>query len=807
MYLSLNWLKDFIDIPKKITIEELNNRLISHTVEIDNVLKQEDKFANIVVGKILEIKKHPNADKLQLTIVDIKSEKLNIVCGASNIKENQLVPVALIGAVMPNGLEIKKTEIRGVESFGMLCAEDELGLGDDHSGIMILDSQAKIGESFATFLKLKDTIFEIDNKSITNRPDLWGHYGMAREIACFLDIKLKKYNIKEEKGENIKKLNIKIENSKLCQRYVGAIIDNIKIQPSPKWIQERLIAVGINPINNIVDATNYVMLDIGQPMHAFDIKKISDNDNVKIIIRNANKDEKIISLDGEERELDDETLIIADNKNPIAIAGIIGGEESSITNETNSIVLESANFNFITIRKTSKKLNLRTESSQRFEKSLDPEMCKIALLRAISLIKETCPQAKIASNIVDEKKYKLEEKIIILDLNWLNKIIGVKIEEKKVIKILEKLGFKIAKINKTELEIKIPTWRSNKDISIKEDIVEEVARIYGYNNIELKYPKMELKTPIANNEKKFEKKIKNILSGAPALTEVYNYSFVGEKQLKKIGIDFSSHIKLSNSLNINHTLLRQSLIPNLIQNIKTNQAKFDYIKIFEIGNIFLSIDSDINKDKNSEDVLPYQEKKLGIIFAGEKIKDEFNKIKGVIEYLTKSFNLSIEFNPCEIVPSWASEKISAKIICNQILIGSINSIQKNIRQKNNIKKETVIAEISLKELFNLYIQHKEKKYIVSDKYPVVIRDLAFVLDNNILYNNIRNTIINFNKYIKTVELFDEYYGDKLGKNKKSLAFHIVYQADKTLTSEEIDKLQKELFQHLENKFEAKLRDF
>ncbi|PKL72530.1 phenylalanine--tRNA ligase subunit beta [Candidatus Kuenenbacteria bacterium HGW-Kuenenbacteria-1] len=822
MYLSLNWLKEFVDIPKSITPEELGLKLTTHTVEIDGIKKQAENLDGVVVGEILEIKKHPNADKLQLVKVAIGKEKLEIVCGASNIEVGQLVPVALIGAILPNGMEIKEAEIRGEKSNGMLCAEDELGLGKGHDGILILN-KTEVGQKFNEYLGLDDVVFEVDNKSITNRPDLWGHYGMAREIGAFLNIKLKKYNVntvnKNVNSANMR-IKVKVEDQKLCPRYMAIAMDGIKIKQSPEWMQKRLIAVGMRPINNIVDITNYVMLELGQPTHIFDFDKIKSviskqipsaswrtKSKINIIIRNAKNNETIKTLDNKDQKLDESMLVIADNKKSIAIAGVMGGANSEVDENTTSILIESANFDPVSIRKTSQKLGLRSEASMRFEKSLDPNLCEIAMARIMELIKEFCPQAEIISELSDEKKYSLNQGPIELDLEWVEKRIGKKIEEKKIIEILENLGFEIRK-NNNILIITIPTWRATKDISISEDLIEEIIRIYGYDNLESEMPIIMMEAPEINNKRLLERKIKNILSIGAKLTEVYNYSFIGEEQLKKIKINnFSSFIKLANPIASNQTMLQQSLVFNLLENIKLNQAKYENIGLFEIGNIFLNSSGNINKDNKTKDILPYQEKNIGIILAS-KNDNLFNKAKGVVEYLVNDFNLEINFNPIKDCPEWANKKTVAEIIIANKNIGIVAQLDEKIASNVGIKKQVVVVEINFQKFCDLILNNQNKKYQEIPQHPPVIRDLAFVIDEEILYSDIKNEIENFNYLISLVELFDVFQGGRLGHGKKSLAFHIIYQAiDRTLTIEEIDQMQEKLIKTLEKKFNAQIRDF
>lgn len=805
MYLSLDWLKDFVDIPKSITPENLGERLTMHTVEIDGVEKQSDKFDKVVVGKILEINQHPNADRLRLARVDVGNEELGIVCGAPNIEVGQLVPVALVGAVLPGDFEIREAEVRGEKSCGMMCAEDELGLGDDHDGIMVLDKKAKVGQAFGEYLKMDDVVFEVDNKSITNRPDLWGHFGMSREIAAFLDTKLKK-NITEKKVEDLKiegeeKVSVNVEDYKLCPRYMAVKVDGIKIEDSPKWMQDRLIAADIRPINNIVDITNYVMLELGQPMHAFDGNKIQD-----IVIRKAKNGEKLETLDGQERELNNANLVIADSEKAIAIAGVMGGEVSEIDNDTTSLVLEVANFDAISIRKTSQELGLRTDASMRFEKVLDPNLCEISLVRAVELIKQLCNEAKVVSGVVDKKEFDINQGPIELDLNWLYEYIGEDIGDKTVEKILISLGFGIEQSEKI-LQVTIPTWRATKDISIREDLAEEVMRIYGYDKINPQMPKIEMKPSQENKKRKLETVIKEILSSAPALTEVSNYSFVGEDQLKKLGIDYSTHVRLVNPISNHHTMLRQSLVPNLLGNIKTNQARYDDFGLFEIGSICLDIPSGPMKDVDSGENLPYQEKRLGVLIVGDKKDDVFNKAKGILEYLFSKLGVALTIQVTEMHPNWSDKQYGAQIESNGKNLGSIYAIDKDISKKVGAKKEAAVFEVSLSELFEVLPAEDKSSYQAYGKYPPLTRDLAFVVSEKVLYSDIYKEISEFNEYVSQVELFDVYQGEKLGKGMKSLAFHVVYQANKTLTSTEVDEMQEGLLKRMEEKFEAKIRDF
>ncbi len=812
MNISLNWLKEFVNL-SNINPEDIKNKLTDHTVEVEKISQSKDQFKNVIVAKVLEVKKHPQADKLQITIIDSGEENnLQVVCGAPNVAVGQLVALAKIGAILPNGLEIKPAQLRGVESNGMICAEDELGLGSDHTGIMVLKSPAKIGQSLGDYLKLDETILEIDNKSISNRPDLWNHYGIARELSVIFDKKLKDYEtkkIKIKKSKNkIENITVDIKAKNLCKKYTALKIDNIKIEESPSWLKNKLKAVGLNPINNIVDITNYVMLEIGQPLHAFDSENIK-----KITVRRADKNETLITLDDKEQKLIEDDLVIASDLKAIALAGIMGGKNSEINNTTTSIILESANFDAVSIRKTGSRLNIRTDAAIRFEKGLDPNLCLIALEKASELIKQVCPQAIFQNDIIDEGTFKNEEKTISLNLAWAEKFIGQKIDDKKIKKILESLGLIIKNIipatsTGETWEIIIPSWRK-KDLQIKEDLIEEITRIYGYNNIIPVMPQDKIIPPEKDPEMELSKKIKKILAFSYKMTETYNYSYVNEEQLLKLNLDSKNYIKLLNPLSSQHTMLRQTLITNLLANIKNNQAKYDKISLFEIENVFLNIAGGPNKDNKSSEKLPYQEKKIGLILS-ENSKQVFATLKNIIfnAGLEISNGQEIDFYPTESIIAWADNKEKCLIILNGKEIGYLASLNNEVLNKNGIKKQVAYAEISLKTLLIAITNGPIKQYQAIPKFPAVNRDLAFVIDQKILYNDISQEIKKFHPLIKKVELFDVYSGQNLETNKKSLAFHVVYQSDdQTLNNEEVDQIQKGLIKVLQEKFSAHIRDF
>jgi phenylalanyl-tRNA synthetase beta chain len=809
MYLSLNWLKDLVNIPKSFSPEEIGEKLTNYTVEVEKIEKQAARFDKVVIGQVLEVKKHPNADRLNLTRVDVGAkEPLSIVCGAPNVSAGQLVAVAMVGAELPNGMKIEERDVRGEKSFGMICAEDELGLGTDHAGIMVLDKKAKIGEPFSKYLQLDDVIFEVDNKSLSNRPDLWGQRGIAREIAALMEIKTTKEfsrlgEIAISNDEKSDKLSIKVEDSELCPRYMAVKIEGVEVKDSPAWLAKRLTAVGMRPINNIVDATNYAMLELGEPMHAFDASVVPE-----IIVRRAKKDETIKTLDGENRILDNSMLVIANKEKALAVAGVMGGENSEINSGTRMIVLEAANFNAASIRKTSTKLGLRTEASVRFEKALDPNLCQAALARCLELIKETCPNAKVASQVTDQSDFKLNLGPLELDMNWVTRRLGEDLGKKKIVKILESLGFGVDSSGAHLLSVLIPSWRATKDISIREDLMEEIARVYGYNNFKTSMPVSELKAPEENEERKFERTFKNLLATGAVSTEVYNYAFVGEEKLSKLKINPESYVRLVNPMSVYQTMLRQNLFENMVDNVKSNQAKFPEISLFELDRIFINATGSINKDDSHKENLPYQEKHLGLIEAADNAKAVYEKVKGKAEYLLAYFGLEIRYQESEMTPEWADKKTFAKIIVKGDELGFVANLPKPILSSLGIKKEVAAVELNFEKLVKMILTLPPKAYVKANKYPPLERDLAFVVDEEVLYNKIKEELEKFDPLIVAVELFDVYQGKNLPTGQKSLAFHLTYSsADRTLESAEVDALQEKLINHLQEKFGAQIRNF
>lgn len=827
MKISLNWIKQFVpELPTDMEPHQLALLFTSKTAEVEGVENQAANLEKIMVGQIMEIHPHPNADKLRITKTSIGKETLQIVCGAPNIHEGQYVAVALVGAkVRWHGegdlIVLTPAKIRDVESFGMICAGDEIGLEPTPEGILDISAlKPTPGESLAKLLGKDDVILTIDNKSLTHRPDLWGHYGIAREIAAITGKNLAPKNIQVDfptAGESPK---IEVKEKKLCPRYLGALIENIKIEESPQWLKNQLLAVGYRPISNIVDITNYVMAELGQPLHAFDYSKIDTG----IIVRRAKNNEEFQTLDGVNRKLDKDTLVIADHKKALAIAGIMGGANSEIDSSTTQILIESANFNPSSVRKSSVRLGLRTEAVQRFEKSLDPLLAHEAMLRVCQLILQICPTAKICGPLTDVNNFKEKKNVVTVDLKKVFSKIGKEIPAAEVLSILERLEFKIeVKGYKSpsekavrRIKVEIPSFRATKDISIEDDLVEEIARMHGYNNIEPKLPELSTKLPIENRERKLKHFARQILSYGLGFNEIYNYSFYSLKDIQKSLLPEELHVRIKNYLSEDQTHLRISLVPNILKSIALNLKNYNNFKLYEIGRTYQDL----------QEYFPIEEKKIcGVIVektgkktassAGKHNEEIFYEAKGALEEFLKQFHLAgIEMQKGETFCPYAHPNKYAAYYSKtlpKIGINPTNSpgfaLHDNSQEiarvfelhplvaKNYGIEDARIAIFEINFTRIAAAVQQEIKYRQLPKFPGIEIDISFLIDQKTEIGKVQKNIANCDKQlIRAVELFDIYQGPNIPAGKKSLAFKVIMRADdRTLTDAEMKTVQQKIF--------------
>ena len=837
MKYSYNWLKELSGT--KLSPEKVRELLTMHSLEIEGMEEKKWNFDGVVVGKILEIKKHPNADKLQLTKIDIgkhtsppaspaggqpspyKGEGvLDIVCGAKNIAVGDKVPVATAGTKLPNGIEIKEAEIRGEKSFGMLCALDELGLGTDHSGIFILDSKAKIGEPAKKYLGVEDdTIFEI--KVLPDRAhDATSHVGVAREISVLENRKFEYdfdgLKLPCVKTQNFASLRVRIEDKKLCSRYIGAVMENVEIKDSPSWMKQRLEASGIRQINNVVDATNYVMLELGQPMHAFDAEKISSKNKLQIIIRRAKDKEKLVLLDESILELNNSDLLITNGETPLALAGIMGGKDSGINENTKTIILEAANFDAVNIRRSRTRLGVKTESSDRFEKEIDPNLAEKAIVRIIEVLEHTA-DAKL-EGVIDVYPNKIKPCKIKLDLEYVNSLLGEIIPKKEIIRILNLLGIGTT-IQPYKVVCIVPTFRV--DLKTQEDLIEEIGRIWGYEKIEPR-PLVEPIIPAKINEVlSFERRLGEISVGF-GFDEMYNYSFYSEIDAKNCALDNVKHFELSSPMNPDQKYVRVSLIPNILKNIKTNLKNFESLNIFEIGKVYLCHPELVSGSgfRNEFRMTGTEEKRMFVMaqvlekdpvnFAeakhgASKNAETFYSIKGATENLLEKISVdenSISFNEVKLSKNHlAHAGRSAEILVDGEKIGMIGEINPLVLGKYKIGKRVAVCELDTEKL--LKISQKELVYKALQKFPTITRDISMLAKGETKAIEIQKLIKKIGgDLVLNVSMFDVFFKDGV----TSFAYHIEFGApERTLENKEVDEVMGKIVAGLEKELGLEIR--
>ena len=799
MKASIEWLKEYSDID--VNPVELGDILTMTGSKVETIEQKGNDIKNVVVGKILEIKKHEDSDHLVITQMDLGTEKVQIVTGANNIKVGDIVPVAKDGSELPGGKKIKKGELRGVESCGMMCSVGELGLdinqypGQIEHGIMILPKKYEkdVGKDIVEVLNLKEDI--IDFEITPNRPDCLSIEGLGRETAVSLgkEFKNPRKNIDELKVEDKKELEglkVDITAPDLCYRYIARIVKNVKIEPSPEWMVKRLNACGMRSINNIVDITNYVMLEMGQPMHAFDINSIEGK---HITVRRAKNNEKITTLDEQERILDENDLVIADDKKPVAIAGVMGGLNSEIEKDTETVVFESAVFYGGAVRKTAKKVGLRTESSSRFEKGLSPENALRAVNRAVELV-EMLNAGKAVDGKIDVYPTKQKVNKIKLDVERINNLLGTKISKQDMIDILEKLDIKV------ENALVIPPY-FRQDIEQLADVAEEVLRFYGYDKLETTLIKADTTLGVRNKEQKIEQKIEDVLVNN-GLSEIYTYGFVSEKDLEKANISEElkhTAITIKNPLSDEYKLMRPSTIPSMMQTLATNANKKNQnVKLYDISRNYKNINNEV---ENGE--IPLQENILTLGMYGDNL--DFYTLKGLVENVLETVSVNRYDIEKETKNGSYHPGRCANIKVGIDTIATFGEVHPEVLENYGIEKRAYLAELNLTKITKY--SRNNKKYVEVPKFPAVERDIAIIVDENIEVGQIEKTITKkAKKILEKAELFDIYRNEKLGENKKSVAYALTFRAkNKTLNDDEVNEVMENVIKELEKSLGAELR--
>ena len=798
MKISLNWLKDYVDL-KGISTDDIVANLTMSGLEVEDVIDQNKVYKDFIVGFVKEKSKHPNADKLSVCKVFDGKNDLQVICGAPNVEAGQKVVFAPMGTLIPNGeFEIKKAKIRGVESHGMICAEDELLLSDDHSGIMILDEKLDAGAKISDVLNLNDVLFEI---AITpNRPDALSHIGVARDLAAIFnrDLKMPELNL-IEKGSDVKKLaEVVIEDEINCPRYTSKVVLDVQIKESPKWLKEKLENIGLRPINNIVDITNFILHECGQPMHAFDLDMLNDK---KIVVRSTKSESPFTTLDSKERKLPKNTLMICDGKKEVAVAGVMGGENSEITSATKNVLIESAYFNPSSIRKTSKSLGLSTDASYRFERGTDPNITKFAAERCAQLISELA-DGKIAKGIIDVYPNPILPKEVTLRFSRTTKLLGYKIPSDKIKNILSKLGFALKVMDEDTLLVSVPTFRP--DIEREVDLIEEIARINGYDNIPT-VTKINITLEKKTDESEFDEKIRQIATSL-GFFEMINNPLQSEQDARLTG----NPVKIANPLSADMEYLRTSLLPGALMTVARNirQGVKD-LKFFELGNVF----NKVNQEIKSFDDFTETQSLLFVVSGNNQIKTWNSEENRTDFYILKGFinsflrKIALDNVLIDSYYSSANEIYAYHLTKNfkEIVLGSGGKIKADVLKKYDINQDVYCFEFDLNKIKTIKVEPNH--YNDPLKYPKVIRDFAFVVDQSVQYLDLKNFIIKkSSSLLKEVQVFDLFESETLGKDKKSLAFTLeFYDENRTLTEEEVEKDFHNLIKLITKEFNAQLR--
>ena len=791
MDLSLRWLGDYVDTG--VTPKQFCDAMTMSGSKVECYSEEADYITNCVVGKILEIVKHPDADKLQICQVDVGGRTVQIVTAATNVFVGALVPVALDNSTLANGIKIKKGKLRGVVSEGMMCSVAELGVTVHdfpyaiEDGILIIQECCKPGDDIREALGINDTTVEFEITS--NRPDCLSVIGLAREAAATFDkeLHLPEPKVRHEEGNINDMLSVEVKNPNLCRRYVARMVKDIKIAPSPRWMRERLRASGVRPINNLVDITNYVMLEYGQPMHAFDYKYLKGG---KIVVRNAKEGESITTLDGVERKLTPDMLVICDEEKPSCVAGVMGGEYSGIQDDTNTVVFESANFLGSSVRITAKKLGMRTESSGRYEKGLDSRMCMDAVNRACQLV-EMLGAGEVVGGYIDIDNANEAPLTIEFQPDWINCFLGINISADRMKSILEKIGYKVE-----GNVITVPSFRAG-DTRHKADIAEEIARFYGYDvipNTAVTGASQGGLTP----EQKFEKRLGELLR-ANGCYEIETYSFISPKYYDKINLPEDSELRrsvvITNPLGEDTSVMRTTCVPSMLEVISRNYNNRNLSgRLYEMGKVYLP--------KETPDILP-DEREVAIVGTfGDK--EDFFALKGILdEAFNKLAIQGVEYSALKTDPAFHPGRC-AEITIGEKKIGVIGEVAPAVLDNYGIGTRAYVASVDIADIFANRIE--EKKFKPTPRFPASGRDLAIICNDEIPAASLEKAIrAGAGKLLEKVELFDVYKGPSVAPGKKSVAYSMTLRApDRTLTVEECDKAVAKVLKELE-KLGAKLR--
>lgn len=811
MKVSLNWIRDYVQLPADADLKKLAYDLTMSTVEVEDATDLGASFHDMVVGVINTIEQHPNADKLKVCKTDIGGRVEDIVCGGSNLREGMKVAVALPGAMCKwhgegDLVEIKKSKLRGVDSYGMICGAVEIGLADlfptkEEAHILDLsDFDAPAGTPLADALDLNDIILEIDNKSMTNRPDLWGHYGIAREIAALYDLPMTQFPHFDRNVENTAGFHVTVEDAERCPRMTGTQIENVCVKPAPYWMQVRIWKTGMRPINALVDITNYVMLATGQPSHAYDSDHIAGH----IIVRRAKAGETLTLLNGKELPLSTDDLTIADDAGIVGLAGVMGGAKDSILPTTSKVILEIANFQAAGIRRTALRYDNRTEASARYEKAIDPERCDQALDLSMQLFSDLYPEMKV-TGLVDEYPRHLKPAEIDVALSWLERRLGKRLSPDEIKHKMELLGYGIT-FNGDNMHVVVPTWRSTGDVSIQADIMEEVARMYGYENFEAEPITTTFDGAINQLDKDLERRIKEYLAIRCGMQEIFTYPWMEESYVNAVLQSTEGILSLSTPPSPAERFVRSSLLPNLCKAVVKNERYFNEFSIFETAQVFR--DENYTSPYDEREKLPSQRKNVAGAFAttDKDITALFRKAKGVVEMMARYVHMeALTFKQAE-KPVWADNVVWLNIYRGDEKVGDLALLAKKVSMACGIKNMNVML-FQLDQDSLVPLKSRTNTFTHLAEYPMTDYDISLLVDGSVQWKDVAQTVRGIkSELLHGAAFVDEYRGKQVPAGKKSLTLRLaIGSKDKTLTSAEIEEVASGVLNKIAKRFGAELR--
>ena len=780
MFVSINWIKEYVDL-EGLDIKKLINSFTLATAEVEDIIVKGEDLRDVVVGEILSIENHPNSKKLHLLKVDGGDRIYDVVCGAPNVRENMKIAFVKAGGRVPAG-EITKATVAGFESEGMCCSAFELGLSDDKSGLMEIDVDAPNGTDLKDIYPIDDIIFEVDNKSLTNRPDLWGHYGIAREFAALTDRELKPLPLSDLAYDGNEKINVTVARPDLVYRYSCVKMDNITKNTSPMSLQIRLYYCGMRGINLLADLTNYIMLEMGQPTHAFDANKIDE-----IVVDTPKENCKFVTLDNTERDITTDTLLIQNGSTPVAIAGIMGGLDSEIVGDTDAVVLECANFDGISVRKSSSRLGLRTDASARYEKMLDPEMTVTAAKRFAYLLTSIDEGAKVASQLTDEYVRKYPEITIDFNKAYVDKYTGIDITNQRIVKTLTALGFDVTE-NGDEFSVKVPSFRATKDVTIKADIIEEITRIYGYDNFSIITTKSPLKPVRSAPVRSESNEIKDILVKHYNLHEVHSYIWGDVRKYKKLGIEVEDNVKILNIESSDNGTIRNSMLPTLLLAASENKDFGESYGIFEIGRVV---------DGLKENGYANERRRLGVVLYDKTVSEKelfFKAVTIINNIFSQIKHKSPELKKIAPAHAWQHPKNTAEITCDGKKIGVLNTLHPTNAQKLDKVAKVVCIEIDVDDFIT--VKGENIAFAEPSTQQSTYYDLSLIMTEGTTFAKLSECWNSLNlSELDSVKVIDTYDNGEI----KSVTVRLIFSAkDRTLEMDEVQSWINTILENLKN---------